>query len=161
MPLCSGAFWNDHGEWHNASAELEAHRSPVGCWCSGGEVMAAIALAMPGRRIRRQNSVTGARLSALMLVSLMALGHPALSEPRRDCAAAEIAVRQHVMPLLLRTDPEVSAAVRSSITAARLARAHCISGRTERGLQLYERIVTELDPYIPGPDRDLADELWR
>lgn len=100
-------------------------------------------------------------LAAVIIAGLIASGQPALSQERSDCDRAELAVRQRVMSLLLQTRTEVNAAVREGIAAARLARAHCLRGETERGLRLYEQIVLELDPFVQGPDCDLADEHWR
>lgn len=100
-------------------------------------------------------------LAAVIIAGLIASGQPALSQERSECDRAELAVRQRVMSLLLQTRAEVNVAVRDSIVTARLARAHCLRGETEQGLQLYERIVIELDPFVHGPDRDMADEHWR
>lgn len=123
--------------------------------------MSTMTMAAPTHHRCRRGRSLKIRLSALVLMGGVILGPSALSQPSTDCASAELAVRQRVMPLLLNTDPKVASTVRSSITIAKLARAHCLSGRTERALRLYEQIVTDLDPFAVGPDRDLADELWR
>jgi hypothetical protein len=123
--------------------------------------MSSIVLALPLRSAARQGTTANAGLTIGVLAAMILIGQPALSESPMDCAMAEATVRQRVMPLLRRTDSATATAVRNGIAAARVARAHCLSGQNERALRLYGRIITGLDPLISGPDRDLADEFRR
>lgn len=111
--------------------------------------MSAAILAMPPAPTLRVRMSAKAWIGVAALAALLAADLSARSQDHRfDCAGAELALRQKLMPLLRRTDLGAEGLVRNSIMGARIARAYCREQMPDYGVKLYRRIVDDIDGWL-------------
>jgi hypothetical protein len=122
--------------------------------------MSAAILAMPTAPLWRLRISAKALIGAAALAALLAVDMSARSQDQRlDCAGAELAVRQKLMPLLRRTDVGAERLVRNSIMGARIARAYCREQMPDYGVKLYRRVVDDIDGWLASVDGEARQTI--